>query len=46
MNTENENMSWFTPAKHPDEKYFIFGKDGGRKLAEELNTKLPGQIPY
>jgi ATP-binding protein involved in chromosome partitioning len=40
-----ENMSWFTPAKHPDEKYFIFGKDGGRKLAEELNTKLLGQIP-
>jgi ATP-binding protein involved in chromosome partitioning len=40
-----ENMSWFTPAKHPDEKYFIFGKDGGRILAGELNTELLGQIP-
>lgn len=40
-----ENMSWFTPAKHPDEKYFIFGKDGGKSLADELNTKLLGQIP-
>jgi ATP-binding protein involved in chromosome partitioning len=40
-----ENMSWFTPAKHPDEKYFIFGKDGGKTLAGELNTKLLGQIP-
>ncbi len=40
-----ENMSWFTPAKHPDEKYFIFGKDGGKTLANELHTKLLGQIP-
>lgn len=40
-----ENMSWFTPAKHPDEKYFIFGKDGAKTLAGELNTKLLGQIP-
>ena len=40
-----ENMSWFTPAKHPDEKYFIFGKDGGKTLATELNTSLIGQIP-
>jgi ATP-binding protein involved in chromosome partitioning len=46
MNTVIENISWFAPAKHPDEKYFILGKDGGRKLAEELNTILPGQIPY
>lgn len=40
-----ENMSWFTPAKHPDEKYFIFGKGGGRKLAGESGAKLLGQIP-
>ena len=40
-----ENMSWFTPAAHPDEKYFIFGKDGGAKLAEKLNVRLLGQIP-
>jgi len=40
-----ENMSWFTPEKHPDEKYFIFGKGGGQKIASEYNTKLLGQIP-
>jgi len=40
-----ENMSWFTPVKHPDEQYFIFGKGGGGKLARELSTKLLGQIP-
>jgi len=38
-------MSWFTPKKHPDEKYFIFGQGGGALLASELNTKLLGQIP-
>lgn len=40
-----ENMSWFTPASHPDEKYYIFGKDGGKNLAEKLNVNLLGQIP-
>jgi ATP-binding protein involved in chromosome partitioning len=40
-----ENMSWFSPAKHPDEKYYIFGKDGGIKLAREFHTKLLGHIP-
>ena len=40
-----ENMSWFTPKQHPDEKYFIFGQGGGRKLAAEFNIKLLGQIP-
>lgn len=40
-----ENMSWFTPASHPDEKYFIFGKDGGKHLAEALGVELLGQIP-
>ncbi|MCX6234283.1 MAG: Mrp/NBP35 family ATP-binding protein [Bacteroidetes bacterium] len=40
-----ENMSWFTPNKHPDEQYFIFGKKGGQKMAVEFNTMLLGQIP-
>ncbi len=40
-----ENMSWFTPAPHPDEKYYIFGAGGGERLAMELNVPLLGQIP-
>jgi ATP-binding protein involved in chromosome partitioning len=40
-----ENMSWFTPELHPEEKYFIFGKGGGEKMAKEFNTELLGQIP-
>ena len=40
-----ENMSWFTPEELPDNKYFIFGKEGGRKLAEKMNAPLLGQIP-
>lgn len=40
-----ENMAWFTPAELPKNKYYIFGKDGGKKLAEELNVPLLGQIP-
>ena len=40
-----ENMAWFTPAELPDHKYFIFGKDGGKALAEELHIPLLGQIP-
>jgi len=40
-----ENMSWFTPEKHPEEKYFIFGEGGGQKMAIEFNTTLLGQIP-
>ncbi len=40
-----ENMSWFTPEKHPDEVYYIFGKGGGLKLAKEFDTILLGQIP-
>ncbi len=40
-----ENMSWFTPEKHPDETYYIFGKGGGLKLAKEFDTMLLGQIP-
>jgi ATP-binding protein involved in chromosome partitioning len=40
-----ENMSWFTPEKHPDEVYYLFGKGGGHKLAKEFDTMLLGQIP-
>lgn len=40
-----ENMAWFTPAELPENKYYIFGKDGGRQLAEEMNIPLLGQIP-
>lgn len=40
-----ENMAWFTPAQHPDERYYIFGREGGVRLAEELGVKLLAQIP-
>lgn len=40
-----ENMAWFTPEKHPDERYYIFGREGGVELAKELGVKLLGQIP-
>jgi len=40
-----ENMAWFTPAELPENKYFIFGKDGGKRLAEALGIPLLGQIP-
>ena len=40
-----ENMSWFTPAELPENKYYIFGKDGGKQLAEKMNVPLLGQIP-
>ena len=40
-----ENMAWFTPADHPDEKYYIFGKDGAKELAESLNVPLLAQVP-
>lgn len=40
-----ENMAWFTPEEHPEEKYFIFGRDGGAKMAEGLGVDLLGQIP-
>ncbi len=40
-----ENMAWFTPAQHPDEKYYLFGKEGVKQLAEEMNVPLLGQIP-
>ena len=40
-----ENMSWFTPAELPENKYYLFGKEGAKKLAEEMNVPLLGQIP-
>ena len=40
-----ENMSWFTPAELPNNKYYIFGKDGGAKMAEKYNVPLLAQIP-
>ena len=40
-----ENMAWFTPEELPDNKYFIFGEGGGKKLAEKNEIELLGQIP-
>ena len=40
-----ENMAWFTPAELPNNKYYIFGKDGMKKLAEEKKLPFLGQIP-
>lgn len=40
-----ENMAWFTPAELPENKYYLFGKEGAKKLAEEMNVPLLGQIP-
>ncbi len=40
-----ENMAWFTPEAHPDEKYYIFGRDGGADMARELGVDLLGRIP-
>ena len=40
-----ENMAWFTPAELPENKYYIFGKEGCKRLAEEMQTPLLAQIP-
>jgi ATP-binding protein involved in chromosome partitioning len=40
-----ENMAWFTPAELPDNKYYIFGKDGGKRMAEETGIPLLGEVP-
>ena len=40
-----ENMAWFTPAELPDNKYYIFGREGCKRLAEEMNVPLLAQIP-
>ena len=40
-----ENMAWFTPAELPNNRYYIFGKDGGKEMAAKYNVPLLGQIP-
>lgn len=40
-----ENMAWFTPAELPESKYYIFGQEGGKKMAEKTGLTLLGQIP-
>ena len=40
-----ENMAWFTPAELPENRYYIFGKEGCKKLAEEMSVPLLAQIP-
>ncbi len=40
-----ENMAYFTPAELPDKQYYIFGKDGGKRLATENNVPFLGEIP-
>lgn len=40
-----ENMAYFTPAPHPEERYYIFGREGARRLAEELDVDLLAEIP-
>ena len=40
-----ENMSYFTPAELPGNRYYIFGRDGGKRLAEEYDIPFLGQIP-
>ena len=40
-----ENMAWFTPEEHPDEKYYIFGREGGTEMARQLGLGVLGQIP-
>ncbi|MFB6319985.1 Mrp/NBP35 family ATP-binding protein [Saccharicrinis sp. FJH54] len=40
-----ENMAWFTPEEFPDNRYYLFGKEGCKKLAEQMNVPLLAQIP-
>lgn len=40
-----ENMAWFTPEELPENKYYIFGKDGGKAMAKKYDLPLLGQIP-
>jgi ATP-binding protein involved in chromosome partitioning len=40
-----ENMAWFTPEEFPGNKYYIFGKEGGKEMAKELDIPFLGQIP-
>ena len=38
-------MAWFTPAQHPEERYYLFGKEGVKELAEKMELPLLAQIP-
>jgi ATP-binding protein involved in chromosome partitioning len=40
-----ENMSYFTPPELPDKKYYLFGKDGGKRVAKELDVEFLGEVP-
>ena len=40
-----ENMAWFTPEPHPEERYYLFGRDGGVRMAADLGLPLLGQVP-
>lgn len=40
-----ENMAYFTPAELPDNKYYLFGKDGGKNLAEQFEVPFIGEVP-
>ncbi|MBQ5438359.1 MAG: P-loop NTPase, partial [Bacteroidales bacterium] len=40
-----ENMSWFTPAELPENRYYLFGRDGGQLIADKYGIPLLGQIP-
>ncbi|MCS5636060.1 MAG: Mrp/NBP35 family ATP-binding protein [Myxococcota bacterium] len=40
-----ENMSYFTPPELPDKKYYLFGRNGGRRVAEELGVEFLGEVP-
>lgn len=40
-----ENMAWFTPAELPENRYYLFGREGVKRMAEEMNVPLLGQIP-
>ena len=40
-----ENMSYFTPPPHPEEKYYLFGRDGAKQLAEEEGVPFLGELP-
>ncbi|MDE0885922.1 MAG: Mrp/NBP35 family ATP-binding protein [Myxococcota bacterium] len=40
-----ENMAYFTPPELPDKKYYLFGRDGGKRVAEELNVDFLGEVP-
>ena len=40
-----ENMSYFTPAELPNNKYYIFGKDGAKNLAEDIGASFLGEVP-